>query len=574
MNCKPPLIHVILLALTAFVPSLCRAEDAAVASALEKAEVRIPYLELRKLWETANASAKQTQPEPLPPGALLSAQYKVDLGGGRIAIEAEFKTESFEGKWERIRLMGAGPAVASVEPADTPLIVEDDALCVMAKQAGPLTIKVRFVESALSSSGDAPFLKLTTAPSAVASLMVTTLPEGRIVKSKDGVLMSDAARSCSLALPAKGGDVALMLTDAALLPKAEPPPPPPQPSEWSLQNEVLVLEGEGELNYRVHAHLIALNGSALEAVLLLPPNARGLKVDGEDLAESRQARNAEGQTELRIRWHTRDQMERELKLSYSLQQLPLAEVWELRTPSLTKEDKVKSLFMFALPPGVEFKGANLQGPVSPAKLPRWIGDETKAPEFGTISGAASVTLQTKLLPRLETAVAIITKSEYTTRLMGDGSVLTEAKLEIEHDDSFRWNFSLPEKSELLKCAVNDVPMKPIARDKGVMEIPLGHTPGTKTATSRVTFSFTAAQGKLQAVEGAAALALPLTPVFIQELNWSVELPESYEVTGIDPPELSGPSVSNAPPNTTRLIKKLCRNEQPQVQLFYHKRGVE
>jgi hypothetical protein len=107
-----------------------------------------------------------------------------------------------------------------------------------------------------------------------------------------------------------------------------------------------------------------------------------------------------------------------------------------------------------------------------------------------------------------------------------------------------------------------------------MEIPLGHAPGTKTATSVITFSFTAAQGKLQAVEGAATLALPLTPVFIQELNWSVELPESYEVTGIDPPEMSGPSVSNATPNTTRLVKKLCRNEQPQVQLFYHKRGVE
>jgi len=249
-------------------------------------------------------------------------------------------------------------------------------------------------------------------------------------------------------------------------------------------------------------------------------------------------------------------------------------VWELRTPSLSHEDKVKSLYMFALPPGVEFKGVNLQGPVPPAKLPRWIGDETKAPEFGTVSGAASATLQTKLLPRLETAVAIITKSEYTTKLMGDGSVLTEAKVDIEHDDSFRWSFSLPEKSELLKCAVNDVPMKPIARDKRVMEIPLGHAPGTKTATSVITFSFTAAQGKLQAVEGAATLALPLTPVFIQELNWSVELPESYEVTGIDPPELSGPSVSNAPPNTTRLIKKLCRNEQPQVQLFYHKRGIE
>src|SRR6476661_8432709 len=119
MNCKPHSIPVLLLALTAFLTPLCRAEDATVASALEKAEVRIPYLELRKLWETANASAKPPEPAPLPPGALLSAQYRVDLGGGKMALEAEFKTESFEGKWERIRLMGAGPAIASVEPTDT-----------------------------------------------------------------------------------------------------------------------------------------------------------------------------------------------------------------------------------------------------------------------------------------------------------------------------------------------------------------------------------------------------------------------------------------------------------------------
>src|SRR6187455_740877 len=111
MNCKPPSIHVLLLALTALLPPLCRAEDATATSALEKAEVRIPYLELRKLWETANAAAKPAEPEAPPPGALLSAQYKADLTGGKVALEAEFKVESFSGKWERIPLMGAGLAV-------------------------------------------------------------------------------------------------------------------------------------------------------------------------------------------------------------------------------------------------------------------------------------------------------------------------------------------------------------------------------------------------------------------------------------------------------------------------------
>jgi hypothetical protein len=574
MKRRLPAPHLLPLLAILMQPALLPAEEATVSSALDKAEVRIPYVELRKLWESANAATKETEPEPLPAGELLSAQYSASLAGGKVALEAEFRTESFTGKWERIRLMGAGLAVASVEPADARLVVDGDDLCVMAKETGPLALRVRFIEATLPVTGDALFLKITTAPSAVASLSISAVPEGRLVKTKDGVLMSDTTRSCSTALPAKGGEIVFTLTDAALVPKAEPPPPPPHPSEWSLQNEVLVLEGEGELNYRVRANAIALDGSALEAVLLLPPNARGVTVEGDDLADSRQVRNADGRTELRLRWRTRDLMERELRLSYSLQQLPLAEIWELRAPSLPNEDKVKSLFVFALPPGVEFKAPNLQGPVPAAKLPRWIGDETKAPEFGAVSGAAVVSLQSRMLPRIETAVAIITKSDYTTKLMSDGSVLTEAVIEVEHDDSLRWSLSLPEKCELLKCAVGSLPIKPIAREQGVLEIPLSHGSGASATTSQVTFSFTSAQGKLQAVEGEATLELPLTPLFIRELNWSVELPESYEVTGIDPPDLSAPSTGNDAPNAVQLIKRLCRDDRPQVQLFYRKRGIE
>lgn len=575
MNRQPPPLR-LALALAVLLPALCLAQDATVTSALDKAEVRIPYLELRKLWESAQASSKPKEPEPPPSGVLLSAQFKADLADAKVALEAEFKAESFTGKWERIRLMGAGLAVESVEPADTRLVVDGDDLCVLAKDIGPLAVKVRFVHAALPLASDAPFLKLTTAPSAVAFLGVASLPENRLVKTKDGILPADAAKGCFLALPAKGGEVMLSLTDAALMPKAEPPPPPLQPSTWSLQNEVLVVEGESELLHVSRVHAIALNGSALEATLLLPGNARAVKVTGEDLADTRQSRNADGLTELRLRWHTRDVMDRELDISYSLQQLPLAEAWELRAPSLPQEDKVKSLFIFALPAGVEFKAPNLQGPVPAAKLPRWIADKTKAPEFGTVAGASSVALQSRLLPRLETAVATITKSEYTTKLVADGSVLTEAALEIEHDDSLRWSFTLPEKCDLLKCAVDGAPLKPISRENGVMEIPLDHRTGPKTVTSRVVFSFTSAKGKLNAVEGEVALELPLTPLFIQELNWSLQIPDTYEATGVEGnvefAASSGSTTESA--GVIRLTKKLCRNERPQAQLFYRKCGIE
>jgi hypothetical protein len=548
-------------------------ETSTASAALDKAEVRIPYTELQKLWERAQASTKIKEPEPFPAGALLAAHFKADVSSSKVVLEAEFKAESFAGKWERIRLMGAGLAVSSVEPADARVIVDGDDLCVLAKESGPLNVKLRFVESTLPSSGDTPFLKVTMAPSAVASLELTGTPAGRAVKLANAVLPLNRENKYSIAIPSKGGEVALSLTDAALVPKEEPPPAPPLPSEWSLQNEVLVYEGEGELCHRVRVHAMALNGSALEAVLLLPPNIRAARVTGEDLSESRFTRNADGLTELRLKWTTRDIMERELKLSYALQKLPLAAEWELRAPTLAKEDKVKSLFMFALPPGTEFKAPNLQGPVPAAKLSRWVTEESKAAEFGTIAGGSTVTLQSKLLPRLDTAVAIVTKSEYTTKLISDGSSLTEASLEIEHDDSLRWTFTLPVKSELLKCTLNNAPLKPIALESGVMEIPLSHQSGSKATVSVVSFSYTETKDKLEAVGGQIAMELPLTPIFINEVLWTVLVPETYEATDAAGMEYAGNKPA-ATINGLRLSKKLCRNERPQAQIFYKKRGIE
>ncbi|MFZ4765610.1 MAG: hypothetical protein ACOYMN_11710, partial [Roseimicrobium sp.] len=453
-------------------------QDSSATAALDKAEVRIPYLELRKLWESAEAARKPKPTEPLPRGALLAAQFTADLAEGKLAFAAEFKLESFGGQYELIRLMGAGLAVASVEPPETRLLVDGDDLCIMAKDAGPLMVRLRFVDNALATGAEVPFLRLVTVPSAVATLTVNGLPPDRLVRTKDGIIAARGG-SCTIPLPSKGTELALSLTDAALLPKPEPPPAPPQPSEWSLQNEVLVYQGESELTYRARVHAIAQNGSALEAALVLPANARAVKVEGEDLADTRQARNPDGQTVLRLRWHTRDLMERELRVGYALQQLPLAESWDLHAPSLVGEGEVKSLFMVAVPSGTECKGPGVQSAVPLAKLPRWLVEETKALEFSTAASAAAISVQCRPLPRLETAVATITKGEFATKLVSDGSVLTEASLEIEHDEAVRWLFTLPEKCELLKCTVNDRPLKPITREAGAMEIPLDSPAGAK-----------------------------------------------------------------------------------------------
>jgi hypothetical protein len=109
-----------------------------------------------------------------------------------------------------------------------------------------------------------------------------------------------------------------------------------------------------------------------------------------------------------------------------------------------------------------------------------------------------------------------------------------------------------------------------------MEIPLDHSAGQKSKTSRNSFSYTSAKGSLEAVEGDFALELPITPLFIHEINWSIEIPGSYEASFSEAAsnmELSTGS-EHGQANTLRITKKLCRNERPQAQLFYKKRGIE
>lgn len=547
------------------------AEDTArVSTALDNAEVRIPYAELRRLWEAAHVERPPAPQEPPPAGKLLAAQYRLELSSGKARLEAEFRAESFTGKWEHLPVMGAGLAVASVDPPDARLIVDADNLCLLAKESGPISVKVRFVEKPLPASGELPLLKITTVPSAVASMEVSGLPEGRMLKLGDGSAPAVRDGVAVVALPARGGEIALSLADAA----REPKPEPPQPSEWTLQNEALVFEGDGELIYRARVHAMALNGSALEATISLPANARAIKVSGEDLDEARHVRSAQGVMELRTRWKTRDVMERELQISYALQQLPLAPEWELRAPTPGKDDRVKTLFILALQAGMEFRGADLQGPVPAAKLPRWIAEETRAAEFGTVMAASGATLQSRLLPRLETAPAIVTRCEYVSKLVGDGSMLTEASLVIEHTEALRWSFALPEKSGLLKCSVNGVPARPIARDGGVMEIPLEQAAGGKAATSNVAFSYTATKEKFDPVEGQTKIELPLTPLFINDVTWNIEIPESFEFTAIGGNTEPAPASRQEKGNVAHRTKKLCRNERPDAEVFYRKRGLE
>jgi len=91
-------------------------------------------------------------------------------------------------------------------------------------------------------------------------------------------------------------------------------------------------------------------------------------------------------------------------------------------------------------------------------------------------------------------------------------------------------------------------------------------------TSRLTCSFTRTGDALDPVEGTLKLSLPQTPLFIHSLLWNIDLPSGYqaETSG----NLTRDSVSGAPPSRISLRKNLCRDERPEIQVFYQRSDLK
>ena len=150
---------------------------------LEKATVTVPYSELKRLLQMGAArdalkSLDTTKPPPVP-GGLMAAMLRLDCTDGKAVLEAEFRVENFSGQWESIPLMGAGLAVASMEPADARVLATGGQLCLVTSTLGSSTVKLRFVEQKLAASAEQSLLELDTLPCAVSTLEIRSLPTGR-----------------------------------------------------------------------------------------------------------------------------------------------------------------------------------------------------------------------------------------------------------------------------------------------------------------------------------------------------------------------------------------------------------
>ena len=537
---------------------------------LGRAFVSIPYSELRALWEAGHRKAEPpAPPEAAPiPFIIHRAEVQVALGEAASKIDADFEVEALDKKWQRIPLLGGEARLDKAEAGERSIVWEDG-YALLTNVAGRTPVALHLVTR--GSRQFAVPLKLKLGSASVKRLTVSGIPAGLEVRINGQAAMSAEGTSVFL-LSGDAGEISLEL-GAPKVEEAPKPLPPITPSRWQTQSQVLVRFTEGRLRFGARVFARADDGSGLELTLALPANAGGISVTGDDLADWSQTRADDGRRMLRVRWKTREVLDRELTLAYAVPQSSLAEQWTLQAPSSADDKDARHLYAILPADGLELKGDALRAAVESRRLPEWMRGEIGGAPFVTAEAAAQLVLQTHWLPTIATAEAIVSESKAALRLVGDGATQSEVSYTIKHQAPLAWRLELPEKVELLSCTVGGTAAQPVQRENGVIEIALPMPEKGKTTVELV---YTAKLKPLDPVSGEVALELPRTPLFIEHLDWSIAVPAAFEITAIDGnvSVAEGATDRNRGDRAVALRKDFCRAERPAVSLFYQRRSLE
>ena len=559
-----------LLAVLAAAASAATLPEPPPTSDLGRAFVTIPYSELRALWE-----AGQRKPEPVAPPEVAPvpflvhrAEVRIALGEAASKIDADFEVEALEKKWQRIPLLGGEVRLDKAEAGERS-IVWDDGYALLTNVPGRTPVALH-----LATRGARQLtvpLKLKLGSASVKRLSVSGVPAG-LEARVNGQAAASIEGVAVFLLPGDAGEVSLELA-APKIEEAPKPLPPITPSHWQTQAQVLVRFAEGRLRFAARVFARADDGSGLDMTLALPANAGGITATGDDLADWSQTRADDGRRLLRVRWKTRDVLDRELALAYAVPQSSLAEQWTLQAPASPDDKDARHLYAILPADGLELKGDALRAAVESRRLPEWMRAEIGGAAFVTAEAAAQLVLQTHWLPVIATAEAIVSEATATLRLVADGATQTAVSYTIKHAAPLAWRLELPANVELLSCSVGGAAAQPIQRENGVIELAL---PTAEKGATPVALVYTAKLKPLDPVSGNVALELPRTPLFIEHLDWAIALPAAFEITAIDGNVSVAKQVSAQAreERTIALRKDFCRAEKPAVALFYQRRGLD
>lgn len=537
---------------------------------LQRAYVTIPYSELRALWEAAQRKpAPVVVPEVAPvPFLVHRAEVRIALGETASKIDADFEVEALDKAWQRIPLLGGEARLDKAEAGERS-IVWDDGYALLTNTLGRTPVSLHLVTG--SARQFAAPLKLKLGSASVKRLSISGIPAG-LEARVNGQAAAAVEGAAVFLLAGEAGEISVELAAPSKV-EAPKPLPPITPSHWQTQSQLLVQYAEGRLLFNAHVAARARDGSGLELLLALPANATAIKVAGDDLVDWSQTRTDDGHRVLSVAWKTRDVLDRDLTVAYAVPQSSLAEQWTLQAPISAEDKDARHLYAIVPAEGLELKGDTLRGAVESRRLPEWMRTEIGGAAFVTSEGAAQLVLQTHWLPTIATAEAIVSDAKSSLRLVADGATQTTTSYTIKHQAPLAWRLELPEKVELLSCTVNGVAAQPIQREAGAIELPLR---AAKEGATTVALVYTAKLKPLDPVSGDVALELPRTPLFIEHLDWSIIVPDAFEVVAIDGnvTVAEGDARQARGDHAIALRKDFCRAERPAVSVFYQRRSLE
>jgi hypothetical protein len=520
------------------------------SQSLDDAEVRLPYAELKKLLTPPAPSKAPDAPKP----ALLSARLQLSITEGNPVLNATFRAASFQENAALIPLLSGDVSLASQDPQDALVVIDQNSFCLSPRQAGVHTLHLRLLPVLQAGSFS---LKLPACPSLI--IESGDIPADHAVALTAGSHEQIIAGGQTIPLSPTGQDLEIHLLDRAQTADALRPP---EPSTWSWQHQALVTPSEGELIYQIIALASASDGSGVEANLPIPADARDIEVRGEDLVSHTKVRSDGRSQALALVWKTRNVLDRQLLISYRMPLRPLARTWRLEAPG---NAETRTRFIIATTPLLTYAADKLSAPLTSQNLPASLAELLNGGTSRILEGESTAELQVSRVPVAAIDDGLVRNAEWSLKIEPDGAMLTSGVLTIEHKAPLDFIFDTPENMKLLSCEVGGKAVAPVDLGKGRLMVSLP----SQAESTRLSCAFTGKTEALDPVEGTARLTLPKLPLFIHSLIWRLQLPPGYQA------ETHGnlqriASGGSEPPSHMTLVKNLCRDERPEIHAFYQR----
>lgn len=521
----------------------------AQAQGLDDAEVRISYGELKQLLARSEPVAKPQTPKP----ALLSARLRLSMEHERPVINATFRTMAFGGETALLPLIAGDISLDSQVPEDAVVIAQGDALCLASDSAGTRVLELRLLP-VLGENGFS--ISIPPCPSVI--FETGDLPADQSVVLHTGNREETLAAGQTRPLPNTGKAIGIRLLDSRETREALSPP---EPSTWTWQQQALVVPTDGDLIYQIITRASAADGSGVEALLPLPSDAQDISVTGDDLVSNTKIRGESRALGLSLVWKTRGVLDRQLMISYRMPLRPLDRTWKLQAPG---DEDTRTRFIIATSPLLAYAADGLSGPLMPQGLPAPLAESLKGATCQQLEASSAADLTVTPIPVAVTEEGVVKQAEWSLKIEPGGSLLATGILTIEHKGPLGFVFDTPTDMKLLSCELDGRPVSPIDLGEGRLKVTLP----PQGENSRLACSFTRTGGALDPVEGTLKLSLPLTPLFIHSLLWHVDLPPGYQAETHG--NLTRIPTTGGPPSRISLRKNLCRDERPEIQVFYQR----